>query len=271
MSKYMEPKQFLVDSCIFRQGDKATDMLFLATGEVNLTVDVWEMEEHGKVKHTLDLGRVGPGTVLGDYLCSPDSFLQDCPYRESCESSTFVTAFAIAKYDLFFRIPKDIQARIKTQVRYVGPSKTGLFQNTIKQIDPKEFRKSLTWKSFRKDYVQRGRKVSILENFAHTQGLKLEEGAGNYRSLPPSPREIMANKMKALSSDPLPREVGTAESEYETGPAGRRQKKKKKPKQLPGFTSMHTKKKTVNGLSLNQLNPKFLLYPLPNLLSLNTL
>ena len=256
MAKYMEPKQFLVDSFIFQQGDKATDMIFVSAGEVTLFVDVVEKDADGKsghTKHTLNLGRLGSGTVLGDYISMPESFLEDCPYRETCETSTFVTAYVLAKYDLFFRIPKDIQERIKRQVRYVGPSQTGLFQNTIKQVDGAEFRRSQTWKGFRNDYVKRGKKISILETFKAAQAMKLEDGAGNYRKLPPSPREIAANKMKALGeAGPSRRETEAAEEEDAAGRGrggGRRGKNdKQKGTRLPGFTDMHTKKKTVNAI-----------------------
>ena len=255
MSTFMEPKQFLVDTTIFNQGDKAADMLFILSGEVQLQLEVVEQEGGGEmhVKHSVDLGRLGPGTVLGQYMCLPESFLEECTYLETCETSTYVQAFAIAKYDLFFRIPTEILERIRRSVRYVRPPKTSLFQNTIKQIDDAEFRRNHSWKVFRSEYVGKGKKVSILESLRAAKAMELSGSVGNYRDLPDSPREIAARKIKDLpdAKDPLGGEGDGGGNRRGRGDA-KKPRKRQPPAEFTGITETHMRDKIVHRI----LQPK---------------
>ncbi len=255
MAKYMEPKNFLVDSEIFKSGTKATDLVIVASGEVCLTLTV--LDKDGE-NHYVDLGRLGKGSVLGDYLVHAVSFLDENNYRETCITNTYVTAFVIAKYDLFFRVAPEVFERIKRAVRYAEPPKTGLFQNTVQQIGYKEFKMNRAWHKFRLEYVGRRKKISILEKMREIDKLNLDDDIGNMKQPPLSPREIMARHMKELEiqesrpssrgTDVGGRRTPTKSTKTSTTSIkkGGIQKKIKDFKQYEvGFTNMHKMKKTV--------------------------
>ena len=242
LGKLMEPATYLVDTFIYKQDDKATDLIFIETGEAQVSLQVIDNDT---TEYTVDLGRVGPYCMLGEYIALQESMLIECDYRETITTTSFVAGYKIAKSDLFFQLPKETLNNVRKAIRYAETPSTPLFENTIRLIDKKEFKKNRTWLAFRNALVtgRSSKNDGILENKQVMEKLNLNDNVGNYRKLPPSPREIMANKVKAIP--PLEQQQNHIKKMISDNLGVDTSFMKKDPKMATGFTSMHKKKKTT--------------------------
>ena len=109
------------------------------------------MEEVDGEKYLMGLGRIGPGTALGDYLTQGQSFIEEVKYKETVVATTLCSAFVINKYDFFYRIPPEIKDDLKQSVHdsYVRPPATVLFENTTKKMGEYEWRIKKTWDAYK--------------------------------------------------------------------------------------------------------------------------
>ena len=73
MIKYMEPRNYRLDKLVYKSRTKAMELIIIATGEMQVEV---ELEDTAGRMHEVVLGRVGPSTVLADYITQCTSFVQ---------------------------------------------------------------------------------------------------------------------------------------------------------------------------------------------------
>jgi CRP-like cAMP-binding protein len=203
LAKYMEPKQFLLDSAIFEEGKKAKDIVFISTGECNMHLTIHEVKERdnkgtesggpdtapntartghsddGKGVQKVDLCRVGPGAVLADYIALSENFLDDVHYKETVVCTTIVAAYVIAKYDFFFRVPMEVREAVRHALRHTTPPLNRfLFENTTVKIGQAGYTKFLAWREFRSALLKNN-KAQILDTKRNVANLMISEGEGN--------------------------------------------------------------------------------------------
>ena len=74
IAKVMESKIFRLNSTVFTRGDVAKDVYFIHKGECHL--DTQLILEDGQ-QQLVELGRMGPGAVLGEYCLMADSYYDE--------------------------------------------------------------------------------------------------------------------------------------------------------------------------------------------------
>ena len=150
LTKYMEPRSYLLDKLVYKSKTKAMEIIILAKGEMQIEV---ELEEIDGNKHDVVLGRVGPSAVLADYITQCTSFIQDMVYKEKVTSMSLCSTYVINKYDIFFHMSLDTRLELSRLVleSYLKPPATSLFDNVVKKFGEKDWRIHKSWKIFKSE------------------------------------------------------------------------------------------------------------------------
>lgn len=189
--KYMEPRLYSLDKLVYRQRTKATEIIIINKGEVQIEV---ELEELDGSKHDVVLGRLGPAGVLADYITQCTSFIQDQQYKEKVTSMSLTSVFVINKYDVFNHLTADARLEMARAVLdgYLKPPPTTLFDNVVQKFGEHEWRIYKSWKIFKKESTKNlgGNIIDTYKTMENT--FLAKESNGN---LPPIPQRNDASVM----------------------------------------------------------------------------
>jgi hypothetical protein len=97
------------------------------------------------------------------------SFIEKVLYKETVQVSTICHAYAIAKYDFFFRVTQSNRDEIARVVKasYDKPPATNLFSNLTPIMTEKKWRIAKTWDSFKTSLIDKGRQPNIVEAYRY--------------------------------------------------------------------------------------------------------
>ena len=150
LTKYMEPRSYTLDKLVYKSKIKAMEMIVVAKGEMLIEI---ELEETDGTKHDVVLGRVGPSTILADYITQCTSYVQEMAYKEKVTSMSLCSTYVINKYDIFFHMSLDTRLELSRLVleSYLKPPATDLFDNVVKKFGEKDWRIHKSWKIFKSE------------------------------------------------------------------------------------------------------------------------
>jgi CRP-like cAMP-binding protein len=140
IAKVMESKIFRLNSKVFTLGDIAKDVYFIHKGECHL--DCVLTTQNGQ-KEVVELGRMGPGAVLGEYCLLADSYYDEVSviivpqmqhsqylqvlYKESAMATTYCCSFVLSKIDVFHAISEETRIAVIEAVKNFTPPTTSLW------------------------------------------------------------------------------------------------------------------------------------------------
>lgn len=165
--RFMERRTYKLDQIVYSPQTKATEIVFVSKGEFMIEV---EIEESKGRRFNVPLGRVGPATVLADYITQCTSYIQEMSYKERVVAMGICSVFILNKYDLFFNLSVESRLEMAKLVMegYLNPPATSLFDNVPKKFGEKDWRVYKSWKIFRKD-LPHSLDLAITETFRQVQ------------------------------------------------------------------------------------------------------
>lgn len=128
----------------------------------------------------LNLGRVGPNSVLSTYITSL-TLSDEVIHPETLIASTPVVAYSISKHDYYNYLHKETRFFIDRLVmNYKKPVLGFLWQSSPKIIDENSWKKEQTWKKFKEDLMNDPkRQANIMDAYKAVGNIRLTEDSGN--------------------------------------------------------------------------------------------
>lgn len=183
LAKFMEAKTYKIDEILFTAGTKAYEMIISSSGEcrVELNFEQIPTQRNKKdKKHKCNLGRLGPSSVLGQYITQCGAPYIDVYHTETVIANSLLHAYTVGKNDFYQHLPshtRDIVInKIKNMQRPILPY---LWDNYPKQVGTEEWKRSKAWSNFRHDILNNSKKQNILENMKEVDKIKLAPNSGN--------------------------------------------------------------------------------------------
>ena len=131
----------------------------------------------------LNLGRVGPNSVLATYITSL-TLSDEVIHPETLIASTPVVAYSISKHDYYNYLHKETRFFIDRLVmNYKKPVLGFLWQSSPKIIDENSWKKEQTWKKFKEDLMNDPkRQANIMDAYKLVGNIRLTEDSGNSKN-----------------------------------------------------------------------------------------
>ena len=146
-------------------------------------------------EYVMDIGRIGPGAAVGECITQCKGYFNEVHHKESVIAMSMCTAYVMAKYDFFYRVPDDVRLQVTQCVyaSYAHPPATHLYDNTVVKMGEHEWRVKKTWDAY-KHMLQREirleirakkenkpvrRTANIINNFNDLRDLHLSNPRGN--------------------------------------------------------------------------------------------
>lgn len=203
LAKFMEKKYFHLNEVLYSEGDKINELLIVVTGEckVSMVVDQYitspdEEAEDGITttvtetvtaattatsvsplgppkKVAIDLGRIGPFSILGTEMAIGESFHVDIIHTETVRASSLVVVYSIAKNDFFYHLKAETRSEI---MRLAKESRNQLlphlWDTTPTTIGEMDWKIATTWQRFRKALAaDKSKSKNILVNMRSLDGI----------------------------------------------------------------------------------------------------
>ncbi|RYG70282.1 hypothetical protein EON64_00610 [archaeon] len=132
-------------------------------------------------KKVVDLGRIGPNSVLASYIALLNDVHEDVYHPETIIASTLVTAYTIGKHDLLAHLAKDSYLAINKVVQeHKKPVLSFLWENVPRMLDENQWRLEKTWEKFRSQmFTDQHRNVNILHTLKNLNKMHITANSGN--------------------------------------------------------------------------------------------
>lgn len=166
VAKLMESKIFRLDTILYSLGEPSKEIFFIHKGECHL--DRVMTLENGNVE-VIELGRVGPGAVLGEYCLLAESYYDEVLFRETAMATTYCCTYALSKIDIFNTLSEHARMALVDAVRAFIPPTTSLWDMSPKRISERDWRIFETWRNFQSElstHTTKGRTHDILFHLA---------------------------------------------------------------------------------------------------------
>mmetsp|Transcript_25131 Transcript_25131/g.37034 ORF Transcript_25131/g.37034 Transcript_25131/m.37034 type:complete len:1156 (+) Transcript_25131:136-3603(+) len=165
IAKIMDSKVFRLDSTLFSLDEPAKDVFIIHKGECHL--DCLMQMENGN-SEIVDLGRVGPGAVLGEYCLMAESYYDEVLFKETAVATTYCCAFVLSKIDFFNTVSPETRTVVIDAIRQYVPPSTFLWDMSPHRLSERDWRISQTWKNFQSEVAFRKKPKGILEHLQNT-------------------------------------------------------------------------------------------------------
>eukprot|EP00602_Paraphysomonas_sp_CaronLab_P009967 CAMPEP_0185037936 /NCGR_PEP_ID=MMETSP1103-20130426/32986_1 /TAXON_ID=36769 /ORGANISM="Paraphysomonas bandaiensis, Strain Caron Lab Isolate" /LENGTH=1097 /DNA_ID=CAMNT_0027576151 /DNA_START=155 /DNA_END=3448 /DNA_ORIENTATION=- len=148
IAKTMDSKVFRLDSILFTMDQPAKDVYIINKGECH--VDSLMPMENGSAE-IVDLGRVGPGAVLGEYCLLAESYYDEVFFKETATATTYCCVFVLSKIDFFNTLNPETRNIIVDTIRNFSPSLTSLWDMSPRRLCERDWRITQTWQSYKSE------------------------------------------------------------------------------------------------------------------------
>eukprot|EP01041_Mallomonas_annulata_P003262 gene3262-6453_t len=143
-----------------------------------------EEDEDGSL---VDMGRVGPGGVLADYVATQTPPETDVLYKETVVTDSMLQAYVITRFNFFNKLKPIVYEKIITLLREVEAPLTDIWDNVPLALTAEDLRVKKAWDTYKKEIVTDitshnvhpksitdvYRKIDILEDDSRVEGASM--------------------------------------------------------------------------------------------------
>lgn len=211
LAKYMEPRNYRLDEVIYSVGERAMDMYIIQNGECRVEVSIEQTNtratntltnESNSNTEILNIGRIGPASILCDFITQCDSVHDTVYQTETVKANTPVVAYSIGKNDFFNSVAEISRDTIISLVKYYKPPLLPhLWDIKPKIVGETEWKRGVTWVKFREKITSNSRNQDIVESLHSLRFIHLSENSGNDRPHKNVLPVVHYNPSNSLSED----------------------------------------------------------------------
>ena len=191
LAKYMEPRNYRLDEVIYSVGERAMDIYIINHGECRVEVSIEQTNtkatntvtnDSNNNLETLNIGRIGPASILCDFITQCDTVHDSVYQTETVKANTPVVAYSIGKNDFFNSLAIQSRDTIINLVKYYKPPLLPhLWDIKPKIVGETEWKRGITWAKFKEKMTSNARNQDIIESFHSLRFIHLSESSGNDR------------------------------------------------------------------------------------------
>lgn len=189
LAKIMEPRTYRLDEVIYTEKSKATEMVILDVGECRVEVEVdAERTRTGTLsdgsaairpltaseskataaclgKQKVQLGRIGPASVLASYMLLGETAFDDINHEETVIASSMSRGYVVWKNDFLFHMPDHIRICIRNLVKKFSRKLIPkLWDQEPLQVGEDEWKQGKAWDFFRNDLISKKNSANIISS-----------------------------------------------------------------------------------------------------------